>query len=326
MAAAVAQFSPAARPGSGSSVDTVLEDALELLESHEPGRAMDAVQLLRDGMYRARKGFGSDEDWRNAIAREVRPHPALQALHEDPFIERAFAKPRGYAGDAVMLDFIYHHPANNGYLAAATPRGRASTGFSTNTPAPRGVRNRAWLLATEIDALCARNPKAEILSLACGHQREALHSRAVQSRSFGRFVALDQDEKSLEVVRADVGPLGVEAREGSVKDVIARGRRLGRFDFIYAAGLYDYLNDKVAARLLQSLFGMLKPGGKVWVANFLPGILDRPFMESLMDWWLVYRTADQMRELAAALPAGECSSSRVFVEHDANIVFLEVCR
>ena len=94
-----------------------------------------------------------------------------------------------------MLDFIYHHPANDGYLAAATPRGRASTGFSTNTPAPRGVRNRAWLLATEIDALCNRNPKAEILSLACGHLREALHSRAVQNRSFGRFVALDQDEE-----------------------------------------------------------------------------------------------------------------------------------
>jgi hypothetical protein len=82
----------------------------------------------------------------------------------------------------------------------------------------------------------------------------------------------------------------------------------------------------VAGRLLQSLFGMLKPGGKVWVANFLPGILDRAFMESLMDWWLVYRTADQMRELVDALPAGAYSSSRAFVEHDANIVFLEVCR
>jgi extracellular factor (EF) 3-hydroxypalmitic acid methyl ester biosynthesis protein len=111
-----------------------------------------------------------------------------------------------------------------------------------------------------------------------------------------------------------------------VKDVIARGRRLGQFDFIYAAGLYDYLNDRVASRLLEALFGLLKEGGNLWIANFLPGILDRAFMESFMDWWLVYRTTEQMLDLAAILPGGTCSSCRTFVEQEQNIVFLEVCR
>jgi hypothetical protein len=73
----------------------------------------------------------------------------LEILREDPFISRCYAKPRGYAGDAVMLDFIYHHSANLPYLNSATPRGRASTVFSTNSSAPRAVRNRAWLLAGE---------------------------------------------------------------------------------------------------------------------------------------------------------------------------------
>jgi len=111
-----------------------------------------------------------------------------------------------------------------------------------------------------------------------------------------------------------------------VKDVIARGGRLGRFDFVYAAGLYDYLNDKVAGRLLEALLGLLKPGGKVWIANFMPDIPDRAFMESFMDWWLVYRTSEQMMELAGGVAAGGYTRVRTFVEHEANIVFLEVCR
>jgi extracellular factor (EF) 3-hydroxypalmitic acid methyl ester biosynthesis protein len=91
-------------------------------------------------------------------------------------------------------------------------------------------------------------------------------------------------------------------------------------------GSYDYLNDKVATRLLQALFGLLKKGGKIWIANFLPDIPDRAFMESIMDWWLVYRTPEQKRQLAEPLLESRCSACHTFVEHEGNIVFLEVCR
>jgi hypothetical protein len=74
-------------------------------------------------------------------------------------------------------------------------------------------------------------------------------------------------------------------------------------------GSYDYLNDKVATRLLQALFGLLKKGGKIWIANFLPDIPDRAFMESIMDWWLVYRTPEQMRQLAE--PCGRVGAPAV---------------
>jgi hypothetical protein len=70
----------------------------------------------------------------------------------------------------------------------------------------------------------------------------------------------------------------------------------------------------------------LKKGGKIWIANFLPDIPDRAFMESIMDWWLVYRTPEQMRQLAEPLRESGCSGCRTFVEHEGNIVFLEVCR
>jgi len=33
--------------------------------------------------------------------------PVCNLLYQDPFTYRAFSKPRGYAGDAVMMDYIY---------------------------------------------------------------------------------------------------------------------------------------------------------------------------------------------------------------------------
>ena len=34
------------------------------------------------------------------------PRPIFALCQEDPYTRRAFEKPRGYAGDAVMLDFF----------------------------------------------------------------------------------------------------------------------------------------------------------------------------------------------------------------------------
>jgi len=285
-----------------------------------------AVDLLRRSLVEARRACSHPDEWRRLVERRVRTHAALHLAHEDPFIERCYSKPRGYAGDAVMLDFIYRHEANRALVERASSRGRALLAITstTPTPGPRAVRNRCRLLAEEVDALCFRNPGAEVLSVACGHLREAGHSYAIRDRSFRRVVALDKDQESLAVVRSDYGPLGVETEEGSVKTIIARGRQLGRFDFVFAAGLYDYLDNKVGARLLQAMFELLKPGGRVWIGNFLPDIPDVCYMEALMDWWLIYRTPEEMRSLAAALPAQQVAGLRVFTETENNLVFLEV--
>ena len=49
----------------------------------------------------------SEEDW-GEFARYVREnHELRQFLYQDPLTWRALDKPRGYAGDAVMMDYIY---------------------------------------------------------------------------------------------------------------------------------------------------------------------------------------------------------------------------
>lgn len=311
----------------GHSLAETLNRASEFVRA---GLLPASVDTLRAGLNRVRAAAPSSEMWRALVNRDVRPHPVLSVAHENPFVRRCYAKPRGYAGDAVMLDFIYRHAASRELMGGVTPRGRALMDVSLTTPAPRAVRNRCRLLADEIDAICLRDPSAEMLALACGHLREAEHSSALAGGAFGRFVALDQDGESVATVARDYGALGIEAVNGSVKTVIARGaRELGRFDFIYAAGLYDYLSDRVGARLLAALFAMLKPHGKLWIANFAPDIADAGFMEALMDWWLIYRDAAALRKVAeTGLGEQEVSpaSIRTFEETERNVVFLEVVK
>lgn len=295
----------------------------------EQGQLPASLDQLCAGLRRARAAAPSTDAWRADVDRLVRPHPILGVSHENPFVHRCYTKPRGYAGDAVMLDFIYRHPVNRPLTEQTTARGQQLMRAALTTPAPRAVRNRCRLLADELDALCVRKPNAEILSLACGHLREAEHSTALAEHRFGRFVALDQDPESIATVRRDYGAFGIEAQPGSVKTLLARGLRdYGQFDFIYAAGLYDYLNDRVGARLLSTFFSMLKPGGKVWVANFVPDIADVGFMEAIMDWWLIYRDADAMTRLAGAALGqySDVASTRTFHETEHNVVFLEAVK
>src|SRR6185503_16334963 len=64
------------------------------------------------------------ETWPD-FARSCLDHPLRHVLHQDPFTYRAFSKPRGYAGDAVMMDYIYGLGEMDRAAREATPMGRA---------------------------------------------------------------------------------------------------------------------------------------------------------------------------------------------------------
>ena len=267
---------------------------------------------------------GDAESWRSIVA-ECRRHPLLALLHEDPFTRRAYAKPRGYAGDAVMLDSIYGHE-ELWPEPEATPLGRAIFRYTTKAPASEGVRARRGFIAELLDRLAESVPQPHVLSIAAGHLREANLSSAVRRRRLGRLVALDADSESLREVAACYARYGVETWHADLRRLISGGVGLGRFDLVYSTGLFDYVHEATGRRLVTALFDMLSPGGRVVVANFLPEIRDIGYMEACMDWNLVYRSRHEMMELTRGVPQREIHSLRLFTDESQNIIFLEICR
>jgi len=277
------------------------------------------------GELHAARQASTEEEWRGWIGGELRPHPLYPVLLEDPFVRHSAVRPRGYPGDADLIDYIYGVNEVEPRVASASELGRRLYRFSTSTPAPAAVRHRLAITAAEIERLAADGARPHVLSIACGHLRESRLLPSLREGRLGRFVALDQDPLSVERVRSECGGLGVEAYQCSARRLI-RGGCGGQFDFIYALGLYDYLFDGTGRQLLAAAVDLLKPGGKVWIANFVEDLWSTAYMEAVMDWWLIYRSEDRLRRLAEGLDDAKVAARRVFREPENNVAFLEVVR
>ena len=252
-------------------------------------------------------------------------HPIRHLVHQDPFTYRAYAKPRGYAGDAEMLDFIYGR--EEGWSPPlATPLGQQIFDYTTQAPAAEGVRARRAFIAALIDRMAAEDRNLEILSVAAGHLREASLCATVKRRRFRRFLALDTDGISLGEVQRSYGRYGVEVVAANVRRLIARKLALGHFDLVYSTGLFDYVGPAAGRRLVAVMFDLLKPAGRLVVANFLPGIRDRGYMEAYMDWRLVYRTRHEMVDITMEIPQRLIRDITLFAEENQNIIFVQVRR
>lgn len=269
---------------------------------------------------------GADQELWERIIRLCADHPLREIIHQDPFSARSFNKPRGYAGDAVMIDFIYSKNCRLSEQEPVTALGDAIFRFNANTPACAAVRTRCELVASMIDQMCSINDHPRILSVACGHLREATLCRSVSSGNAGPIVALDQDELSVSVVDREVSEYGVVPICNSIKALFRGELAHEKFDFIYSTGLYDYLDDRIASRLTSRLFDMLYPGGRLLVANFVPDIWGAAYMETFMDWRLIYRTREQLEAAASHISESEIARRVTFTEKNANIVFLDITR
>jgi len=107
---------------------------------------------------------------------------------------------------------------------------------------------------------------------------------------------------------------------GSVRHLLARKLDLGEFDFVYTTGLFDYLSDSVAKALISRMFEMLKPGGRLMVANLAADYLDAGYMEAFMDWRLIYRSKQEMAALFHILE-GLAKNVEIFTDPMNAIVY-----
>jgi len=295
----------------------------EILSSQGPAGIQLAVDQLFKGLRILRREAARDE-WKQLID-SGRRHSLRRIVHEDPLTRRAFEKPRGYAGDAVMMDYIYGR--EEGWpRPEASATGSAIFQYTTAAPASEGVRARRCHIAGLLDRIGGDASGRQVLAVACGHLREVDLSSAVRRGRFGRFLALDADAESLDEVEKRYGRFGIKPIQANVRRMLSGRTDLGSFDLIYTTGLYDYLAESTARRLTKNLFRDLRSGGQLVIANFLPEIRDVGYMEMYMDWHLIYRDRAEMLAMADPILESEIKEIRIRSEDNQNIVFLEITK
>jgi hypothetical protein len=110
------------------------------------------------------RACGSADIWKNEYIPAIRAHPVYELALQCPFCQRATDKPRGYAGDAVLIDYLYQHEPTISCLEA-TPAGLGMLNYWATSPAGAAVKYRKNLFRRKISSLPAG---ARVVSIACG--------------------------------------------------------------------------------------------------------------------------------------------------------------
>lgn len=228
-----------------------------------------------------------------------------------PFLHRTYSKPLGYAGDYEMVNMICRNPFEGDSLYA-----KLVNHWFIQQPPAEAHRNRIQFLTERLveGALDARRQgrQPRFITIGCGPAQEVQRFIAESDLSDDAYVRLvDFNEETanytmmlleslkrrhgrktqIEMVRKSVHQILKEGGRGAAKPVAEQ------FDFVYCAGLFDYLTDQTCHRLTNILYELVAPGGIFVSTNVDIYNPRRLTMDYLMDWHLIYRNGTELAEL-----------------------------
>mgnify|MGYP000105681702 CR=1 FL=1 len=239
-----------------------------------------------------------------------------QAFLENTLHGRGFLKPNGYPGDYLFLDKIYtnHVSTNQKYTVWDE--------YVQQNGAPDAVRNRKEYFKHLVKAKAKTHHQIDVLNIISGSGRELAEFYDEESSKNVRTTCIEIDEEAI-VFSKELNKNHLEHIE-YVSSNIFRYQTEKSYDFIWSAGLFDYLNDKAFVKLLIRFRDWQKKGGDIVIGNYNEvNNPSRDYMEILGDWHLIHRTEKQLLQLAvqAGFAADEIHVSRM---PDNMILYLHI--
>lgn len=229
---------------------------------------------------------------------------------------KGFLKPNGYPGDYLFLDRIYtNHISSN-------PKYCIWDEYVQQNGASNAVRNRKEYFKNLVRAKARPALKMKVLNIVSGSGRELAELYDDASMKNIHTTCVEIDEKAIAFSK-ELNKTNLDCIE-YINSNIFRYQTKESFDFIWAAGLFDYLNDKTFVKLLMRFAAWQKKGGEIVIGNYNeahnPG---RDYMEVLGDWRLIHRTEEQLLQLArdAGFSENEIHVSRM---PDNVILYLHI--
>lgn len=253
-------------------------------------------------LHRTMENTGHEDHAWGYIFKEIYPY-----FMRSRFAERSYFKPKGYAGDFLMMEHIYNNkPAGDGKF------GEIIDAFCLDRQGSHAVRGRRILLRDQLAALsrplAEAGKKINIMNLACGSNRELfdfLQQCEYSSAIDALCVDIDADALQYTNSQVNIFPHGASVRlmrENVIKWSLGRTQQeFPKQDIIYSAGLCDYLNRRLFRSLIKQCHNRLKPGGFLILGNFTwyPDVL---FSSKFLKWELIYRTEDDLLKLFDGMP------------------------
>jgi len=213
---------------------------------------------------------------------------------------RARFKPHGYAGDFEMLAQIGQ------YWTTADGLGRPLDLYFQRQTAPEAVRSRMRAAAAILtEASMTVDRPLRVVAYGAGPALEIEWAIAAQADRAWSVRLLDLDPAALEYARVRLAALGPQVQVVGVRENLFRLPRrgdgqevVGESDVAICLGLLDYLDPAATAETLGLLWNSVAPGGRLLAAHFALPNPSRAYMEWIGNWYLVYRTEDELLDAA----------------------------
>lgn len=229
-------------------------------------------------------------------------------IKEASIVERCLTKPRGYAGDYVVLEMIY----NKQYLGYSS-FGKILHWYTLERKTTNAVNNRRNLVFEELKKLVLKNKskRLRVLAFASGPAKEIQDFVADYTGDIEiEFVLYDQDPDSLRHAKKGIDI--ASKRKNFTISYINDSTRMflkhtnplltsEKFDFIYSMGILDYFSHTVSKSLIAKFASMLNQNGQLLMGNFHKKDSSKVYMDYLLDWQLLYRDEAEMLELTSDL-------------------------
>jgi SAM-dependent methyltransferase len=257
------------------------------------------------------------------------------------FLNRAYFKPQGYAGDYRMMEL-----GQTNILAGDSLFARFLHYYSQHTPLGQTIKARAGVAYEAAKEVIALDRPVRIMSLACGPAVE-LRRLLADVKHFAHPVEIllvDQDEDALRscvtelnrviALRGDNPPVEFHCLHFSLRQIIAPKKGgeqklvkevLSNVDLVYSMGLFDYLQQKLARRTTSSLFNLLAPQGRLLIGNLCRVPESTWMMEYGVAWHLVYRNKEEMFDLGSSIEQQSCTVN-VLDDTTGNCLFTDARR
>lgn len=212
------------------------------------------------------------------------------------------SKPYGYAGDFRVIDWMYKR------VYDPEIENQIWDDFCHSQHAGQSVRNRKeHLVSAFAEAVRRKGGTIKMLDFASGPCRDVAESiDGAGSLAHGSLIhCVDIEPKAIEYAQKVTRPYSKLVNFRWECANVFRFRSEERYDLVWSAGLFDYLNDKLATALIAKMWQHTAEGGEMIVGNFHPRNPTRNYMEWCMDWLLIHRTEEELTRLgiAAGIPA-----------------------
>jgi len=251
-------------------------------------------------------------------------HEFLPYILLTNFFNRAYNKPRGYAGDFLTIAHMYD----------AIPRGTSELGKLLDvisleeSPAAKAVQNRRHLLAREIGKTmqAKAGDVAHVTSMACGPAQELFDVyETLENPKRLNTQLVDVDLEALAFVSAKKEQFNKQLpmtfhHQNLVYLSLGRTQmNIPPQDLMYSIGLIDYFDDKWVVALMNYCYDRLADGGRLILGNFHPDNQSKAFQDYVLDWKLIHRDEEDMNRLYRSSKFGKDCTNIWFEEERINL-------